>query len=169
MVYSQTNMQNTISGLSNAIGCLHQQQVDIHRRQNNITGTLEQVLPALRDLRDRNCPAIVNPITSCGENGGPESVIQASANAYSFGQNADETLAENHSFCNSNTNRGLGETRTLSNNFQLQQRHGDDSNSGDIQTISVGSQHHRSFVDTNISGGQMNSDSVRNYQGNTTA
>ena len=169
MVYSQTNMQNTISGLSNAIGCLQQQQVDIHRRQNNITGTLEQVLTALQDLRDRNCPAIVNPITSCGENGGPESVIQASANAYSFGQNADETLAENHSFCNSNTNRGLGETRTLSNNFQLQQSHGDDSNSGDIQTISVGPQHHRSFVDTSLSGGQMNSDSVRNHPGNTTA
>lgn len=162
MVYSQTNMQNAISGLSSAIGCLQQQQVDIHRRQNNITGTLEQVLTALQDLKDRNSPAIVNPSSGSVENGGPELVIQAGANACSSRLNADETLAENHSICNNDTNRGHGETRTLSNNFQSQQSHGVDSNSGEIQTISMGPQHHKNFVDTNILGGQMISDSVRN-------
>ena len=51
-MYSQINIQNSIAGLTNAIGNLQQEQINIHTRQDNITGTLGQVLSVLQGLRD---------------------------------------------------------------------------------------------------------------------
>ena len=51
-MYSQINMQNTMAGLSNAIGMLQQEQLNMHARQENITGTLTQVLSVLQELKD---------------------------------------------------------------------------------------------------------------------
>ena len=53
-MYSQINMQNTMAGLSNAIGMLQQEQLNMHARQENITGTLTQVLSVLQELKDGN-------------------------------------------------------------------------------------------------------------------
>ena len=53
-IYSQINMQNTMAGLSNAIGTLQQEQLNMHARQENITGTLTQVLSVLQELKDGN-------------------------------------------------------------------------------------------------------------------
>ena len=51
-MYSQINMQNTIAGLTNAIGNLQQEQINMHTRQDNINGTLGQVLLVLQGLND---------------------------------------------------------------------------------------------------------------------
>ena len=48
------NMQSTMAGLSNAIGTLQQEQLNMHTRQENITGTLTQVLSVLQELKDGN-------------------------------------------------------------------------------------------------------------------
>ena len=47
-------MQNTMAGMTNAIGNLQQEHVNMHSRQENITGTLTQVLSVLQDLKDSN-------------------------------------------------------------------------------------------------------------------
>ena len=52
--HSQATVQNTITGLTNAISTLQQEHVTKHSRQENITGTLEQVLSALQDLKDNS-------------------------------------------------------------------------------------------------------------------
>ena len=52
--HSQATVQTTITGLTNAISNLQQEQVTMHSRQENITGTLEQVLSALQDLKDNS-------------------------------------------------------------------------------------------------------------------
>ena len=51
-IYSQANMQNTMAGLTNAIGNLQQEHLNMHSRQENITGTLTQVLSVLQDIKD---------------------------------------------------------------------------------------------------------------------
>ena len=53
-MYSQANMQNTMAGLTNAIGNLQQEHLTMHSRQENITGTLTQVLSVLQDIKDGN-------------------------------------------------------------------------------------------------------------------
>ena len=53
-MYSQPNMQNTMAGLTNAIGNLQQEHLTMHSRQENITGTLTQVLSVLQDIKDGN-------------------------------------------------------------------------------------------------------------------
>ena len=53
-MYSQANMQNTMAGLTNAIGNLQQEHLTMHSMQENITGTLTQVLSVLQDIKDGN-------------------------------------------------------------------------------------------------------------------
>ena len=53
-MYSQANMQNTMAGLTNGIGNLQQEHLTMHSRQENITGTLTQVLSVLQDIKDGN-------------------------------------------------------------------------------------------------------------------
>ena len=53
-MYSQFNMQNTRAGLTSAIGNLQQEHLNMHTRQDIITGTLEQVLSALYTIKDSN-------------------------------------------------------------------------------------------------------------------
>ena len=49
--YSQATMQNTITGLTSAINDLQEEHLTMNTRQDNITGTLEQVLSALQELK----------------------------------------------------------------------------------------------------------------------
>ena len=51
-MYSQVNMQNTMAGLSSAIGSLQQEHLNLHTRQESITSTLTQVLSVLQELKD---------------------------------------------------------------------------------------------------------------------
>ena len=53
-MYLQVNMQNTMSGLSSAIGSLQQEHLNMHTRQESITSTLTQVLSVLQELKDGN-------------------------------------------------------------------------------------------------------------------
>ena len=53
-MYSQVNMQNTMAGLSSAIGSLQQEHLNMHTRQESITSTLTQVLSVLQELKDGN-------------------------------------------------------------------------------------------------------------------
>ena len=55
-MYSQVNMQNTMAGLSSAIGSLQQEHLNMHTRQEIITSTLTQVLSVLQKLKDGNRP-----------------------------------------------------------------------------------------------------------------
>ena len=55
-MYSQVNMQNTMAGLSSAIGSLQQEHLNMHTRQESITSTLTQVLSVLQELKDGNRP-----------------------------------------------------------------------------------------------------------------
>ena len=50
-MYSQANMQNTMAGLTNVIGNLQQEHLNMHSRQENITGTLTQVLSVLQSFK----------------------------------------------------------------------------------------------------------------------
>ena len=59
-MYSHINMQNTIIGLTNAISNLQQEQINMHKRQENITGTLGQVLSVLQGLKDGSFPSASN-------------------------------------------------------------------------------------------------------------
>ena len=162
---NQANMQNTISGLSNAIGCLQQQQVDMYMRQDNITSTLEQVLTALQNLRDRSSPTQVHLSSSSVGHGSSE--LSVGANARTSCLN-DETTAGNGFIHNDDRNGGLGEVRTLSDSFQPQPSHTDVSTLGGTQTLSVSLQWHPSYVDTStLRESQGISDNVHNCQGNT--
>ena len=53
-MYSKVNMQNTMAGLSNVIGSLQQEPLNMGNRQENITSTLTQVLSVLQELKDGN-------------------------------------------------------------------------------------------------------------------
>ena len=53
-MYTQFNMQNTRAGLTSAIGNLQQEHLNMHTRQDSITGTLEQGLSALYTIKDSN-------------------------------------------------------------------------------------------------------------------
>ena len=59
-MYSHINMQNTIVGLTNAISNLQREQINMHTRQENITGTLGQVLSVLQGLKDGSFPSASN-------------------------------------------------------------------------------------------------------------
>ena len=52
--YSQATMQSTITGLTSAINNLQQEHLTMNTRQDSITGTLEQVLSALQELKSAN-------------------------------------------------------------------------------------------------------------------
>ena len=70
-MYSQINMQNTIAGLTSAIGNLQQEHLNMHTRQDSITGTLEQVLSALYTIKDSNhasAASQVNASSKCNIN-----------------------------------------------------------------------------------------------------
>ena len=70
-MYYQVSMQNTIAGLTSAMGNLHQELLNMHTRQENITGTLTQVLSVLQELKDSNyTPAPSQWITSSLQNEG---------------------------------------------------------------------------------------------------
>lgn len=60
ILFSQANIQNTISGLTNAISGIQQQQANMHVRQDSITSTLECVLLALQQLKDCNSTSVRN-------------------------------------------------------------------------------------------------------------
>ena len=47
-------MQSTITGLTSAINNLQQEHLTMNTRQDSITGTLEQVLSALQELKSAN-------------------------------------------------------------------------------------------------------------------
>ena len=53
-MYSQFNMQNTRAGLTSVIGNLQQEHLNMHTRQDSMTGTLDQVLSALYTIKDSN-------------------------------------------------------------------------------------------------------------------
>ena len=52
--YSQATMQSTITGLTSAINNLQQEHLTMNTRKDSITGTLEQVLSALQELKSAN-------------------------------------------------------------------------------------------------------------------
>ena len=58
ILFSQANIQNTISGLTYTISGIQQQQASMHVRQDSITSTLECVLSALQELRDCNFTSV---------------------------------------------------------------------------------------------------------------
>ena len=165
LLYSQANMQNTIAGLSNAIGCLQQQQVYMYMRQDNITGTLQQVLTAMRSLRDKSSPTQGHLSSSSVGHGSSESSVGANASTSHLN---DETTTGNGFIHNNGRSGGLGEVRTLSDSFQPQPSHMDVSSLGNTQTLSVSLQQHPSYIDTStLRESQGISDNVRNCQGNT--
>ena len=95
-MYSHINMQNTIVGLTNAIGNLQQEQINMHTRQDNITGTLGQVLSVLQGLRDGTGSASSASYHNMVQNTGfPQSAINNSASMYS------ESMGDKH-FTNQN-------------------------------------------------------------------
>ena len=59
-MYSQATMQSTIAGLTSAISNLQQEHLTMHTRQANITGTLEQVLSTLQELKDNGRVTLQN-------------------------------------------------------------------------------------------------------------
>ena len=60
ILFSQANIQNTISGITNAMSGIQQQQANMHMRQDIITSTLECVLAALQELKDCNFTSVGN-------------------------------------------------------------------------------------------------------------
>ena len=81
--FSQANIQNTISGLYNAISGIQQQQANMHVRQDNITSTLECVLSALQELKDYNSTSVGNSDSaSSAEKGATGTYIGTKSNRF---------------------------------------------------------------------------------------
>ncbi|MCG8078584.1 MAG: hypothetical protein JAY75_20390, partial [Candidatus Thiodiazotropha taylori] len=51
-LYSEPNLQNTILGLSRALGTMQQNQADLHQKQETFTGALQNVVEVLHELRN---------------------------------------------------------------------------------------------------------------------
>ena len=96
---AQFNRQNTIAGLTSAITGLQQEHLNMHTRQENITGTLEQVLSALHDIRHEYQ-------TSSSHNAG--NIQHASSTQPTANRNTDQTPG----FCvvNNLTTSNFGQT-----------------------------------------------------------
>ena len=95
-MYSQVNMQKTIAGLTSAMGNIQEEHLNMHTRQENITGTLTQVLSVLKELKDGNYTSAPN---------------QRSASSL---QNEDSTLHPWSSSIDRHTRSGSDETLSYS-------------------------------------------------------
>ena len=133
-MYSHINMQNTIVGLTNAIGNLQQEQINMHTRQDDITGTLGQVLSVLQGLRDGTGSASSASYHNMVQNTGfPQSAINNSASMY------PESIGDKH-FTNQNCGQAAelqtDPTRNVSSadrhygyrNYRSEDRHSRDDN-----------------------------------------
>ena len=137
-MYSHINMQNTIVGLTNAIGNLQQEQINMHTRQDDITGTLGQVLSVLQGLRDGTGSASSTSYHNMVQNTGfPQSAINNSASMYS------ESMGDKH-FTNQNCGQAAelqtDPTQNVSSadrhygyrNHRCEDRHSRDENVGSV-------------------------------------
>ena len=83
ILFSQANIQNTISGLTNAISGIQQQQANMHVRQDSITSTLECVLSALQELKDCNSTSVGNSASaSSAEKGATGTYLGTKSNSF---------------------------------------------------------------------------------------
>ena len=73
MVYSETNMKNTVAGLSNAIAIMQQQQATMEIKQGTISSTLTKVMTLLQDLSNKAQNSSQNNCTDSIQNGGQRS------------------------------------------------------------------------------------------------
>ena len=116
-MYSQINMQNTIVGLTNAIGNLQQEQINMHTRQDNITGTLGQVLSVLQVLRDGTGSAPSISYHNMVQNTGfPQSAVNNSASMFS------ESMGDKH-FTNQNCGQAAELQTDPTQNVRSADRH----------------------------------------------
>ena len=69
MVYSETNMKNTVAGLSNAIAIMQQQQATMEIKQGTISSTLTKVMTLLQDLSNKAQHSSQNNCTDSIQNG----------------------------------------------------------------------------------------------------
>ena len=69
MIYSETNMKNTVAGLSNAIAIMQQQQATMEIQQGTISSTLTNVMTLLQDLANKSQNPSQNNCTDSMQNG----------------------------------------------------------------------------------------------------
>ena len=69
MIYSETNMKNTVAGLSNAIAIMQQQQATMEIKQGTISSTLTNVMTLLQDLANKSQNSSQNNCTDSMQNG----------------------------------------------------------------------------------------------------
>ena len=69
MIYSETNMKNTVAGLSNAIAIMQQQQATMEIKQGTISSTLTNVMTLLQDLANKSQNSSQNSCTDGIQNG----------------------------------------------------------------------------------------------------
>ena len=69
MIYSETNMKNTVAGLSNAIAIMQQQQATMEIKQDTISSTLTNVVTLLQDLANKSQNSSQNNCTDSMQNG----------------------------------------------------------------------------------------------------
>ena len=70
MVYSETNMKNTVAGLCNAIAIMQQQQATMEIKQGTISSTLTKVMTLLQDLSNKAQNSSQSNCTDSIQNGG---------------------------------------------------------------------------------------------------
>ena len=132
ILFSQANIQNTISGLTNAISGIQHQQANMHVRQDSITSTLECVLSALQELKDCNSTSVGNSdsansaekgVTPSRAEVGPENSISRSLNEGLENSqiNLENQGSQGNMTINFGSNDTSGEVRGRSNAYEGRQ------------------------------------------------
>ena len=158
-MYSQINMQNTIAGLTSAIGNLQQEHLNMHTRQDSITGTLEQVLSALYTIKDSNhtsASSQVNASSTCNIHSATPTVnssIDGRCRSYSATDQTNRGLRSVGEYQNGTVHNVSGiDGHTGSHSDTVQTNRGlwsyDESHNGTIHNISSIDSHSRPISST---------------------
>ena len=93
-LYSDVNIQNTISGLGNAMKGMQAQQVYMHSKQEVMSNTLQQVMTMLQQLtKEKQAPSQTNPSPHIQREG-----RQNNAVSHNDFQGVNQTVSSNESY-----------------------------------------------------------------------